>query len=60
VHLLKPRARPFAPRFVGAVFRIKALTGSPQNEDADNDAVLVGHLPGVGRSHGLEGAVARA
>jgi hypothetical protein len=29
-------------RFVGAVFRIKALTGSPQNEDANNDAVLVG------------------
>ena len=29
-------------RFVGLVFRIKALTGSPQNEDADTDAVLVG------------------
>jgi hypothetical protein len=29
-------------RLVGAVFRIKALTGSPQNEDANNDAVLVG------------------
>ena len=29
-------------RFVGLVFRIKALTGSPQNEDANNDAVLVG------------------
>ena len=29
-------------RFVGLVFKIKALTGSPQNEDANNDAVLVG------------------
>jgi len=29
-------------RFVGLVFRIRALTGSPQNEDADSDAVLVG------------------
>jgi hypothetical protein len=29
-------------RFVGLVFRIKALTGSPQNEDANNDAVLAG------------------
>jgi hypothetical protein len=29
-------------RFVGAVFGIKALTGSPRNEDANNDAVLVG------------------
>jgi hypothetical protein len=29
-------------RLVGAVFRIKALTGSPQNEDANSDAVLVG------------------
>jgi hypothetical protein len=29
-------------RFVGAVFTIKAVTGSPQNEDANNDAVLVG------------------
>ena len=29
-------------RLVGAVFTIKALTGSPQDEDADNDAVLVG------------------
>jgi hypothetical protein len=29
-------------RFVGAVFRVKALSGSPQNEDANNDAVLVG------------------
>ena len=28
-------------RFVGLVFRIKALTGSPQNEDANDDAVLV-------------------
>jgi hypothetical protein len=28
-------------RFVGAVFSIKALTGSPQNEDANDDAVLV-------------------
>lgn len=29
-------------RFVAAVFSIKALTGSPQNEDANNDAVLLG------------------
>ena len=29
-------------RFVGLVFKIRALTGSPQNEDANNDAVLVG------------------
>ena len=29
-------------RFVGLVFTIKALNGSPQNEDANNDAVLVG------------------
>ena len=29
-------------RFVGLVFKIEALTGSPQNEDANNDAVLVG------------------
>jgi hypothetical protein len=29
-------------RFVGLVFRIKAVTGSPQDEDANNDAVLVG------------------
>jgi Domain of unknown function (DUF4352) len=29
-------------RFVGLVFRIKALTGSPQNEDANNDAMLFG------------------
>ena len=29
-------------RFVGLVFKIKALTGSPQHEDANNDAVLVG------------------
>jgi hypothetical protein len=29
-------------RFVGAVFTIKALSGSPQNEDANNDAVVVG------------------
>ena len=29
-------------RFVGLVFRIKAVTGSPQNEDANNDAVLFG------------------
>jgi hypothetical protein len=29
-------------RFVGAVFTIKAISGSPQNEDADNDAVVVG------------------
>jgi len=29
-------------RFVGLVFRIKGMTGSPQGEDANNDAVLVG------------------
>lgn len=29
-------------RFVGAVFRVKAVKGSPQNENANDDAVLVG------------------
>ena len=29
-------------RLVGAVFRIKALTGGPKDEDANDDAVLVG------------------
>ena len=29
-------------RFVGLIFRVKALAGSPQNEDANNDAVIVG------------------
>jgi hypothetical protein len=29
-------------RFVGLIFRVKALTGSPQNEDANNDAVVIG------------------
>ena len=29
-------------RFVGLIFKIKALTGSPQNEDANNDAVVIG------------------
>ena len=29
-------------RFVGAVFTIAAISGSPQNEDANSDAVLVG------------------
>lgn len=29
-------------RFVGLVFQVKALTGSPQDEDADNDAVIIG------------------
>ena len=29
-------------RLVGAVFEIKARTGSPEDEDANNDAVLVG------------------
>ncbi len=28
--------------FVGIVFRVMALTGSPQDEDADNDAAIVG------------------
>ena len=29
-------------RFVGLIFEVKALTGSPQNEDANNDAVVIG------------------
>ena len=29
-------------RFVGLVFRVKALTGSPKDEDANNDAVAIG------------------
>jgi len=29
-------------RFVGLIFRVKALTGSPQDEDANNDAVAIG------------------
>lgn len=29
-------------RFVGAVFTVKALSGSPRDEDADSNAVLVG------------------
>ncbi len=29
-------------RLVGLVFGVKALTGSPQNEDANNDAVVIG------------------
>jgi hypothetical protein len=29
-------------RLVGLIFKVKALAGSPQNEDADNDAVVVG------------------
>lgn len=29
-------------RFVGLVFKVRALIGSPKNEDANNDAVLVG------------------
>ena len=29
-------------RFVGVVFTIKALSGSPKDEDADNDAAVVG------------------
>ena len=29
-------------RFVGLVFRVKALTGSPQDEDANNNAVVIG------------------
>jgi hypothetical protein len=29
-------------RFVGLVFRVKALTGSPQDEDANNNAVIIG------------------
>jgi hypothetical protein len=30
-------------RFVGLVFSVKAMTGSPQDEDANNDAVVVGN-----------------
>jgi hypothetical protein len=30
-------------RFVGLVFSIKAVTGSPQDEDANNDAAVVGN-----------------
>ena len=29
-------------RFVGLVFRVRALTGSPRDEDANNDAVVIG------------------
>ena len=29
-------------RFVGLVFRVKALTGSPKDEDANNNAVVIG------------------
>jgi hypothetical protein len=29
-------------RFVGLVFQVKALTGSPQDEDANNNAVIIG------------------
>jgi Domain of unknown function (DUF4352) len=29
-------------RFVGLIFRVKALTGSPQSEDANNNAVVIG------------------
>jgi uncharacterized protein DUF2510/uncharacterized protein DUF4352 len=29
-------------RFVGIVFKIKALKGSPQDEDANNDAAIIG------------------
>ena len=29
-------------RFVGLVFQVKALTGSPRDEDANNNAVVVG------------------
>ena len=35
-------------RFVGAVFSVKAVKGSPQNENANDDAVLVG---GNGRNY---------
>ena len=38
-------------RFVGLIFRVKALTGSPQNEDANNDAVVVG---GNGRTYSAD------
>ena len=29
-------------RLVGLIFKVKALAGSPQNEDADDDAAVVG------------------
>ena len=29
-------------RFVGLLFQVKALTGSPQDEDANNNAVIIG------------------
>jgi hypothetical protein len=29
-------------RLVGLIFRVKAMAGSPQNEDANNDAVIAG------------------
>ena len=29
-------------RFIGLIFKVKALTGSPQSEDANNDAVVIG------------------
>jgi hypothetical protein len=29
-------------RFVGLVFRVRAVTGSPRDEDANNDAVIIG------------------
>ena len=29
-------------RFVGLVFRVMAVTGSPRDEDANNDAVVIG------------------
>jgi hypothetical protein len=31
-----------AKRFVGLIFRVKAVTGSPRDEDANNNAVVVG------------------
>ena len=38
-------------RFVGLVFRVKALTGSPQHEDANNNAVIIGSN---GRNYGAD------
>ena len=29
-------------RFIGLIFKVKALTGSPQSEDANNNAVVIG------------------
>ena len=43
-------------RFVAAVFSVKALAGSPQNEDANNDAELLG-VNGQGYDAALGGNI---